>query len=272
VTKEPNGNSQPTAEMWRAFKDRQDATAREGLAISYLTLVRMQTRQMARRLPPSVKAEDLEGYGMIGLLEAIDRYDPDRGIPFEAFARLRIRGAMYDYLRSLDQLPRFARRQVQRIQAQVQSLSRTLGRMPTNEELARAVGIEAPVLGKLLVDAQAAVPSSLNDAPEIVHLPHDLAQEGGKDILTQLERQELAAELWHAINALPVRHKLIIGLYYAEGLTLNEIGRILGITESRVSQVRSQALASLRNQLVVRAFLEGTPPPRRPGGRTEGVA
>lgn len=267
-----NAVPQSTAEMWRVFKTGQDANVRERLALSYLTLVRMQTRQMTRRLPPSVKAEDLEGYGMIGLLEAIDRYDPDRGIPFEAFARLRIRGAMYDYLRTLDQLPRLARRQVQRIEAQVQALSRMLGRMPTNEELARAVGVDAPVLGRVLADAQAAVPSSIDEVPEAGHLPHDLLHDAGKDILTQLEREELAAELWHAINALPVRHKLIIGLYYGEGLTLNEIGRILGVTESRVSQVRSQALASLRNQLVVRAYLEGTPPPRRPRGPSEGVA
>ncbi len=258
---------QPTAELWRAFKDRRDASARERLALSYLALVRVQTRQMARRLPPSVKAEDLEGYGMIGLLEALDRFDPNRGIPFEVFARLRIRGAMYDYLRTLDQLPRLARRQVQRVQAQVHVLSRTLGRFPTNEELARAVGVETPVLGQVLADAKAAVPSSLEDSQEADRLPNQLARDAGKDILSQLEREELAAELWRAINALPVRHKLIVGLYYSEGLTLGEIGRVLGVTESRVSQMRSQALASLRNQLIVRAFLEGAPPPRRPGGR-----
>ena len=263
---------QPTAELWRAFKDRQDASARERLALSYLSLVRMQTRQMMRRLPASVKAEDLEGYGMIGLLEAIDRFDPDRGIPFEVFARLRIRGAMYDYLRTLDQLPRLARRQVQRIQTEVHVLSRTLGRTPTHEELARAVGLETPVLGRVLADAQAAVSSSLEDSKEADRLPSGLTQDGGKDILNQLEREELAAELWHAINALPVRHKLIIGLYYGEGLTLGEIGRILSVTESRVSQIRGQALASLRHQLMVRAFLEGAPPPRRPGGRARGAA
>jgi len=263
--------SQPTAELWRAFKDLHDPIARERLALSYLHLVQVQTRQLARRLPSSVKAEDLEGYGMIGLLEAIDRFDPDRGIPFEVFARLRIRGAMYDYLRTLDQLPRLARRQVQRIQTQVHVLSRTLGRTPTHAELARAVGLETPVLGRLLADAQAAVASSLEDSKDAGRLPDDLVGDSGKDILGQLEREELLAELWHAINALPVRHKLIIGLYYGEGLTLGEIGRILSVTESRVSQIRGQALESLRHHLLVRAFLEGAPPPK-PARRAPGTA
>ena len=264
--------SPATAELWRAFKDRHDASARERLALSYIALVRIQTRQLARRLPSSVKAEDLEGYGMIGLLEAIDRFDPSRGIPFEAFARLRIRGAMYDYLRTLDQLPRLARRQVQRIQAQVHVLSRTLGRMPTEAELALAVGVKTPVLGRLLADAHAAVAASLEDTKEGDRSADAQARDANADVLGQLEREELATELWGAINALPVRHKLIIGLYYGEGLTLSEIGRVLGVTESRVSQVRTQALASLRNHLVVRAFLEGTPPPRRPGGHASGAA
>ncbi len=254
-----------TGELWQVFKDRREADIRERLALSYLPLVRMQTRQMARRLPPSVKAEDLEGYGMIGLLEAIDRFDPDRGVPFEVFARLRIRGAMYDYLRTLDRLPRLARRQVQRIQAESHALTRALGRMPTDEELARAVGVETPVLGRVLADAQAAIPSSLEESQEGERLPDALARDAGGDILTQIEREELAAELWRAIDALPVRHKLIVGLYYCEGLTLGEIGRVLGITESRVSQLRGQALDSLRTQLALRAFLEGSPPPRRPG-------
>ncbi len=267
---EPESAPHSTGELWQAFKNRRDATVRERLALAYLPLVRTQTRQMARRLPPSVKADDLEGYGMIGLLEAIDRFDPDRGIPFEAFARLRIRGAMYDYLRTLDRLPRPARRQVQRIQAEAHALTRTLGRTPTEAELARAVGVETPVLGRVLADAQAAVPSSLDEVQEADRLPDALARDAGGDILSQVERDELAGELWHAIDALPVRHKLIIGLYYCEGLTLGEIGRVLGVTESRVSQLRGQALESLRTQLALRAFLEGAPPPRRTGGRAVG--
>src|SRR5438034_2755509 len=105
---------QSVTTLWQAFKDARTAVVRERLALAYLPLVRTQARQMTSRVPPTVKSEDLEGYGMIGLLEAIDRFDTDRGIPFEAFARLRIRGAMYDYLRTLDLLPRIARRNVHR--------------------------------------------------------------------------------------------------------------------------------------------------------------
>ncbi len=261
-----------TGELWQAFKDRHDSTVRERLALSYLPLVRVQTRQMARRLPPSVKAEDLEGYGMIGLLEAIDRFDPDRGIPFEAFARLRIRGAMYDYLRTLDRLPRLARRSVQRVEAEARVLTRALGRTPTDNELARAVGVERSVLSRVLADAQAALPTSLEEgSPDVGQLPDGMARDSGADILGHLEHEELAAELWEAIAALPVRHKVVIGLYYCEGLTLGEIGRVLGVTESRVSQIRSQALDTLRTQLAIRALLEGPPPPRRTGRRAATV-
>src|SRR4030065_284416 len=98
-----------TGELWQRFKARRDGAVRERLALSYVPLVRAQARHMAGRVPPSVRAEDLEGYGMVGLLEAIGRFDPDRGIPLEAFRRLRIRGAMYDYLRTLALLPRGAR-------------------------------------------------------------------------------------------------------------------------------------------------------------------
>src|SRR5438445_507577 len=135
-------DSQSVASLWQVFKEARAVAVRERLALAYLPLVRAQTRQMTSRVPPTVKSEDLEGYGMIGLLEAIDRFDPDRGIPFEVFARLRIRGAMYDYLRTLDLLPRIARRNVHRVQAQVHALTRQLGRPPTDEEL--AAGIPTP--------------------------------------------------------------------------------------------------------------------------------
>lgn len=245
-----------TGELWRQFKEQRDAAVRERLALSYLPLVRTQARQMAGRVPPSVKAEDLEGYGMIGLLEAIDRFDPDRGIPFEVFARLRIRGAMYDYLRTLDLLPRVARRNVHRMQAETHALTRRLGRAPTGAELAEGMGVEEQVLGRVLADAQAALPVSLEEFDRSDRLPEALARDAGADVLSLIEREALDTELWRAIEALPVRHKVVIGLYYCEGLTLWEIGRILGVTESRSSQLRSEALNALRTHLALRAWLD----------------
>ncbi|MDP3767407.1 MAG: FliA/WhiG family RNA polymerase sigma factor [Dehalococcoidia bacterium] len=264
-----------TSELWERIKAKRDAAVRERLALSYLPLVHTQARILAGRVPPSVKAEDLEGYGMIGLLEAIDRFDPDRGIPFEAFARLRIRGAMYDYLRTLDLLPRVARRTVHRVQAEAIILTRRLGRAPTDEELAESTGMAAARVDRALVDAHAATPVSLEgEFGEVDHLPAALARDAGGDVLTRLEQEALDGELWRATAALPVRHKVVVGLYYCEGLTLAEIGRILGVTESRASQLRSEALETLRTHLSLRNWLDGArnnqnvrAPRRKPGTR-----
>ena len=257
-------DSQSVASLWQVFKEARAVAVRERLALAYLPLVRAQTRQMTSRVPPTVKSEDLEGYGMIGLLEAIDRFDPDRGIPFEVFARLRIRGAMYDYLRTLDLLPRIARRNVHRVQAQVHALTRQLGRLPTDEELAAATGLATRQLGRARTDQHAALPLSLDEFGDADRFPEALARDAGGDVVGSMEQQARNAELWHAIEALPVRHKVVIGLYYCEGLTLWEIGRVLRVTESRISQMRGEALQALRTHLALRSWLDGDT--RRAGG------
>ena len=265
-------SGQSVAALWELFKEARRADIRERLAMAYLPLVRVQARQMAGRVPASVKGEDLEGYGMIGLLEAIDRFDPDRGIPFEVFARLRIRGAMYDYLRTLDLLPRLARQQVHRVQAQEHLLTRRLGRAPTDGELAKAMGLKAQALSRTRTDAQAGLPLSLDEFTDSDRMPEALARDAGGDVPGHIEQQTRDAELWRAIESLPVRHKVVIGLYYCEGLTLGAIGRVLGVTESRVSQMCSEALQGLRTHLALRMWWDGAVPGglRRPG-ETRGI-
>ncbi len=256
------------AALWEGFKEQRTAAVRERLAVAYLPLVRTQARQMAARVPASVKSEDLEGYGMIGLLEAIDRFDPDRGIPFEVFARLRVRGAIYDYLRTLDLLPRLARQQVRRVQAQEHLLARRLGRAPTDRELAEATGMNAPSLARARTDAHAGTPLALDEFNDSDRLPEALARDAGGDVPGVVEQQARDAALWQAIDLLPVRHKVVIGLYYCEGLTLGAIGRVLRVTESRVSQMRSEALQGLRTQLALRTWWDGPVPDggQHPGG------
>lgn len=253
-----------TDALWWQFKDRREEAVRERLALGYLPLVRAQARQMASRIPPSVRTEDLEGYGMIGLLEAIDRFDPDRGIPFEVFARLRIRGAMYDYLRTLDLLPRVARRRVHRVQAQSRALMRVLGRIPSHDEVADAMGLDRRIVDRTLATAQDAVPVSLEERAAD-RLPPALTRDAGGDMTSVVEREALDAELWRAIEALPPRHKVVIGLYYCEGLTLHDIGRVLGVTESRASQLRREALDALRTHLALCAWLDRSPASAGPG-------
>lgn len=254
------------AALWQAFKQQRTPALREHVALAYLPLVRTQARQMAGRVPPSVRSEDLEGYGMIGLLEAIDRFDPDRSIPFEVFARLRIRGAMYDYMRTLDLLPRVARRNVHRVLAEVSALTRRLGRKPSDDELVRATGLEARALSKVLADAQAGLPVSLDDFDDGNRLPDALVRDAGGEVAGAIERQARDSELWRAIEVLPVRHKVVIGLHYCEGLTLWSIGRVLRVTESRVSQMRSEALQMLRTHLALRTWLDAEGQRRSRGG------
>ncbi|MDQ7820713.1 MAG: FliA/WhiG family RNA polymerase sigma factor [Armatimonadota bacterium] len=250
-----------TSELWSRFRSGRSPDLRERLALAYLPLVRALARQMAVRMPASVKSEDLEGYGMIGLLEAIDRFDPDRGIPFEAFARLRIRGAMYDYLRTLDLLPRVARRHVHRLQAQARTLARSLGRPPTGREVVAATGWEEAAVERIRADAAAGQVLSLEEIASSDQLPDSVIRDVWGDTLARMERQERDRTLWRAIQALPARHKLVVGLYYCEGLTLAEIGRVLGVTESRVSQMRAEALGMLRTHLALRSWMDGAPAP-----------
>jgi RNA polymerase sigma factor for flagellar operon FliA len=257
---------QSASALWELFKEHRTAAVRERLAIAYLPLVRAQARQMARRVPASVKGDDLEGYGMIGLLEAIDRFDPDRGIPFEVFARLRVRGSIYDYLRTLDLLPRLARQQVRRVQVQEHLLIRRLGRAPTDPELGDATGMNAASLRRARADARAGMPLSLDEFSENDRLPEALARDAGGDVSGQIEQAARDAELWRAIELLPVRHKVVMGLYYCEGLTLGAIGRVLRVTESRVSQMRSEALQGLRTHLALRTWWDGEASGGRPRG------
>lgn len=252
-----------TSDLWTRFRESRSPEMRERLALAYLPLVRAHARQMAARVPASVRSEDLEGYGMIGLLEAIDRFDPDRGIPFEAFARLRIRGAMYDYLRTLDLLPRMARRHVHRLQDRARALARSLGRPPTDRELVRGTGWEMSSVERARADAVAGQILSLDEIALSDRHIDGLARDAGGDALTHVERRERDRALWRAIQALPARHKLVVGLYYCEGLPLAEIGRVLGVTESRVSQMRSEALGMLRTHLALQSWLDGSPG-RRP--------
>ncbi|HXF82126.1 MAG TPA: sigma-70 family RNA polymerase sigma factor, partial [bacterium] len=187
-----------------------------------------------------------------------------RGIPFEVFARLRIRGAMFDYLRTLDLLPRVARRTVHHVQAADAALTRRLGRRPTAGELAASTGLKTSRLQGALHDAAAGMPLSLEgELGEADRLPAALARDASGDLAAGVEREILEAELWRATAALPPRHKVVIGLYYGEGLTLAEIGRVLGVTESRVSQLRGEALQTLRTHLLLQRWSEGDE--ERPG-------
>lgn len=220
--------------------------------LRYLGLVRAVVQRVSASLPPHVSREDLESYGLVGLLEAFQRYDPSVGVRFETFAWHRIRGAILDHLRSLDLAARTDRQRARQIERAHERLAGRLGREPTREELAEEVGVSAEVLDAELARLHDLVVTSFedlvyrastSDAPNPEEGPEEVA-----------ERRELVEALRRALGQLSERERLVLGLYYYEGLTLAEIGGLLDLTESRVCQIQAAALLRLRTFLVQEGF------------------
>ena len=214
----------------------------------YLPLVRRQALSMQVRLPASMELEDLIQAGTIGLLEAVGRFDASQGASFATFASQRIRGAMLDELRSRDWLPRSVRRNARMVDEAVRRLEQQLGRAAEENEIATELGMELEEYRQLLSDT-----NSGNLLP-FEMLLEEGAEPGVEDTsqdtpLQQFLDGEKRDQLVAAIEALPEREKLLMALYYQEELNLKEIGAVLGVTESRVSQLHSQAVSRLRARL-----------------------
>ncbi|PKO88220.1 MAG: RNA polymerase sigma factor FliA [Betaproteobacteria bacterium HGW-Betaproteobacteria-12] len=224
---------------------------REQLVQRFAPLVKRIAYHLMARLPASVQFEDLVQNGMIGLLDAMDRYQEGFGAQFETYATQRVRGAMLDGLRENDWLPRTLRRELRRIEAAISQLEHTHGRAPSESELAEALGMSLADYQRTLQDAR---------GHQIVYFD-DFAGDGEEDFLERhftdndadpaniLEDRNLRQALIGAIERLPEREKLMMGLYYEQDLNLREIGEVMGVTESRVCQLHSQAIARLRVQI-----------------------
>jgi len=221
---------------------------RDALLRQHVPLVRRIAHHMIAKLPPNVELDDLIQVGMIGLAEALSRYQAAQGVQFETFATQRIRGAMLDGLRENDWLPRSLRRDMRRIEAAIHSLEQQNGRPPSETELAAALDLPLEDYQRMLQDArghQLVYLEDFNREEDDDYLDRHLAQEGN-DPLTLLEDSDLRRRLVGAIEHLPEREQLVMALYYDEELNLREIGAVLGVTESRVCQLHSQAVARLR--------------------------
>lgn len=215
----------------------------------YLPLVRRQALSMQVRLPASVELDDLIQAGTVGLLEAVGRFDASQGASFTTFASQRIRGAMLDELRSRDWLPRSVRRNARMVDEAVRRLEQQLGRAAEENEIATELDMELEEYRQLLSDT-----NSGNLLP-FEMLLEEGAEPGVEDTsqdtpLQQFLDGEKRDQLVAGIEALPEREKLLMALYYQEELNLKEIGAVLGVTESRVSQLHSQAVSRLRTRLV----------------------
>ncbi|HTY02157.1 MAG TPA: RNA polymerase sigma factor FliA [Rhodocyclaceae bacterium] len=245
----------------------QGAPDKEDLVRQHAQLVKRLAFQLMAKLPASVQADDLIQNGMIGLLDALSRFEEGMGAQFETYAVQRIRGAMLDGLRENDWVPRGVRREMRRVEEAIQRLEHRHGRSPSEGELADALGMPLAEYQRLLQDArghQLIYLEDLAEEHEESYLDRNCAGPALADPLALLEDLDVKKVLVGAIDALPDREKQVMALYYDEELNLKEIGEILGVTESRVCQLHSQAVARLR---VAMQVSEGIPVVKKRRGR-----
>ena len=241
--------------QWDAFKGSDSPEARERLILHYAPLVKYVASRVATGLPASVEQADLVSYGMFGLIDALQKFEPGRGNKFETYAIPRIKGAIIDELRAMDWVPRSVRFKAREIEKAHADLEAMLKRQPTEKEMAERLGVslrelhdvvsQISFVSVLALDELVSVGS---DRGEQVSLLDTLADKG-LDPTSGVESQETRGLLAAAINGLSEREKIVVTLYYFEGLTLAEIGDILGVTESSVCQIHTKAVAGLRGQL-----------------------
>jgi RNA polymerase sigma factor for flagellar operon FliA len=243
------------AARWDAFKSDADDEAREKLILHYAPLVKYVASRVATGLPSSVDQHDLVSYGMFGLIDALEKFEPGRGNKFETYAIPRIKGAIIDELRAMDWVPRSIRFKARELEKATADLEAMLKRQPSDEELAERLGMSRRELHDMVAQisfvsvlALDEVVSAGSDRGEQVALI-DTLPDKGIDPTWGVESQETRGLLAAAINSLSEREKIVVTLYYFEGLTLAEIGEILGVTESRVCQIHTKAVGGLRGQL-----------------------
>ncbi len=241
--------------LWANFKDNGDPRAREELILNYSPLVKYVAGRVSSGLPQQVETADLVSYGLFGLIDAIEKFDLDRGIKFETYAIARIKGAIIDELRAMDWVPRSVRARAREIEATYVKLENTLRRVPTDEEVAAEMGIQPKELQDIFTKLSYTSVVSFEELwlggekdehPDALSTIKDETAEDPVAIFESAEMKEILAD---AVEKLPEREKVVIALYYYEGLTLKEIGQVLGVTESRVSQLHTKAVLRLRGKL-----------------------
>ena len=224
---------------------------REALILESLSLVRNIAYRVAKRLPSSVEINDLVNAGVLGLLDAVDKFDPDRGVRFNSYAELRIRGAIIDSLRDLDWAPRSLRKKSRELERVYGALEVKLGRPATDEEVCAALGETLDAFHALIDQLNGLTIGSFEAAtnPVTGERVIDYYPDDTDDPYTQLAAEEVVEVLAKAIDSLPEKERLVISLYYFEELTMKEVGALLGVNESRVSQLHSRATLRLRGKL-----------------------
>ncbi|MBW3578684.1 MAG: RNA polymerase sigma factor WhiG [Actinobacteria bacterium] len=247
-----------TRTLWDRYQRSRDADVRESLILTYAPLVKYVAGRVGVGLPRNIEYGDLVSYGMFGLIDAIERFDPDKGVKFETYAITRIKGAIIDELRSVDWVPRSVRTKARAVERAMQHLEGVLQRTPTDEELAEELGVSLAelhaTLERISFTAVVALDETLKvgDSGERVALVdtiQDVSAVGPEERLDQIETLRLLGD---AIRRLSEREQKVVALYYFEGMTLAQIGGVIGVTESRVCQIHTKAVVSLRTKLLDR--------------------
>ncbi len=246
-------------DLWKEYKATGSKVAKDKLLVEYAHLVKYTAYRIAVNLPQSVDRDDLMSSGVLGLIKAVETFDPDRGFKFETYAGHKIRGAILDELRSLDWVPRSVRQKARDLQKVYARLENRLGRMPYDDEVCEEMDISMKEYEDILSDVTPATIISLEEAmPERgadskeLRIIDTIEDPGSTNPLKEMGFNEIKSILKDTIANLPEKEKLVVALYHYEELTLKEIGVVLSISESRASQIHSKAILKLRGRLLQR--------------------
>jgi RNA polymerase sigma factor for flagellar operon FliA len=251
-----SSDAEALARLWDEYKQEESPEARDKLIVNYSPLVKYVAGRVATGLPANIEQADLVSYGIFGLIDAIEKFDPARAIKFETYAISRIKGAIIDELRAIDWVPRSVRFKARQIEKAIGKLENQFHRTPTDKEIARELGVTVTDLRNTFTQlsfvslvALDELVSSGGEKGDKLSLIDTLADENTEDPVSTFEAQEMKQILAGAIDRLSEREKKVVTLYYYEGMTLAEIGQILGVTESRVCQMHTKAVLQLRTKM-----------------------
>ena len=238
--------------LWMEYlSDRTNKKLRDQIIVQYIYLTKYVIGRIKLNLPPNFAIEDITSFGVEGLIDAIEKFSPDKGAHFETYAIMRIRGTIIDKIRSQDWLPRSMRKRIKDVKTTSEDLKQKLGRTPTTQEIADALGIEKDKVVSIMAEDTSV--GSLYDkkysGDEGIELIDTIEDTNSVNPLEKLEEKDVKNELQAALKKLPERERMVMVLYYHENMTLKEIGASIEVSESRVCQIHAQAIMKLRNIL-----------------------
>ncbi len=248
-------NNEEEDSLWLEFKRTKSSQLRDKLIRQYMPLVKYVAGKVSVGLPASMDFDDLVGFGQFGLLDAINKYDLEKGVKFKTYAVTRIRGAIFDEMRQLDWVPRSVRQKSREIEETISELESKLGRTATDQEIAQQMNLSEEEYHQTIMKVSASSIVSLNDVwnsgddSDHLSIGDTIESPSSLNPDVQVEREEIRKVIIQAINELPEKEKMVIVLYYHEDLTFKEIGQVLEVSESRISQLHTKANLRLRAKL-----------------------